>query len=187
MQFGVREFLFVLLLLAMPVAAYFFVFQPRNAQIAEARAEVQQKQAKLKQLESSTEGLEDIGQEIDRLNEAIELFERKLPPQQEVEVILEEVWKLAAEHNLTPKSVRTDKIKANRQYAEQPIKLKIIGDFDGFYEFLLSLENLPRITRLPLMKLKKKGESEGHMHADMVLSIFFEGTDRNKRSSRARG
>ena len=38
MQFGPREAVFILLLLAMPVAAYFFVFQPRATQVAEARA-----------------------------------------------------------------------------------------------------------------------------------------------------
>ena len=33
MRFGIRELIFVLVLLAMPVAAYFFVFEPRNVQI----------------------------------------------------------------------------------------------------------------------------------------------------------
>ena len=187
MRFGVREFIFMLLLLAMPVAAYFFVFEPRNTQIAEARNEIALKQAKLAQLEEKTKSMVDLGKEIEKLSKAIQAFEQKLPAQREVEVILKEVWELAAAHNLTPKSVRTDKILKAAHYAELPIKMVIVGDFDGFYEFLLSLENLPRITRLPLMKLKKKGENEGYMHADLVLSIFFEGTDRMTRTSQAGG
>lgn len=183
MRFGTREMLFLVLLLAMPVAAYFFVFQPRNTQIAEARQEIAQKQEKLRQLEEHTRDMEDLGAQIDRLEQAIALFEQKLPAQQEVEVILKEVWELAARHGLTPKSVRTDKIVAAAQYAELPIELVIIGDFDGFYSFLLDMEKLQRITRMPQMKLQKLKDAEGAVQANLVLSIFFEGANRQQAAT----
>lgn len=178
MQFGPREAVFVLLLLAMPVAAYFFVFQPRAAEIAEARGEVIAKQTKLKELEAALKNFEDLGEEIDRLRDAITLVEQKLPGQRDVEIVLRDVWRLAAENKLTPKSVRTDKIIDTAHYAELPIKMKIVGDFAGFYTFLQELEKLPRITRMPEMKLKKQSGENGVMQADMVLSIFFEGEKR---------
>lgn len=175
MRVGIRETLFFLLLLAMPVAAYFFVFEPRNQQIAEARKEIRQKQQKLEQLEAATKNIADLGVEIDRLAQAIDLFEEKLPAEREVEVILKQVWQLAARQRLIPKSIRTDKPITNAQYHEQPILMTIVGDFDGFYQFLLDLEKLQRITRVPQMKLKKdKKSNEGEMVADIVLSIFFE-------------
>lgn len=176
MRFGVRELVFVLLLLAVPVAAFFFVFQPRNQQIADARAEIAAKQAKLQQLEAATTAMSDLGAEIEKLSDAIELFEQKLPTQREEQVILKEVWELAAAHNLKPRSVRTDKTVNTAQYAELPIKMVILGDFDGFYSFLLELEKLQRITRTPTMSLKKlRAADEDLMQADIVLSIFFEG------------
>ena len=178
MQFGPREAVFVLLLLAMPVAAYFFVFQPRSAQITEAREEVSAKQAKLKELEMATKSIEDLGAEIDRLREAITLVEQKLPAQRDVEIVLRDVWRLAAENKLPPKSVRTDTIIDTAHYAELPIKMKIVGDFAGFYTFLQELEKLPRITRTPELKLKKQNNESGLMQADMILSIFFEGDKR---------
>jgi type IV pilus assembly protein PilO len=178
MQFGLREAAFVLLLLAMPVASYFLVFEPRTTQIAEARTEISSKQTKLKQLEAATKSIEDLGDEIDELRQAIELFEKKLPAQRDVEIVLRDVWRLAAENDLTPKSVRTDKIVDCAQYAELPIKMTIIGNFSGFYTFLQELEKLPRITRTPSMKLKKLDDEDGEMQADMVLSIFFEGDKR---------
>lgn len=175
MQFGPREAVFVLLLLAMPVAAYFFVFQPRAVQIEDARSERLAKEAKLQELKVALKNIDDLGAEIDRLREAITLVEQKLPAQRDVEVVLRDVWRLAAENNLTPKSVRTDKIVDAAHYAELPIKMKIVGDFAGFYTFLQELEKLPRITRMPEMKLKKDGNDGSVMQADMVLSIFFEG------------
>lgn len=174
MRFGLREFVFLVLLLSMPVASFFFVFEPRNAQIEEAKEEIRQKQLKLKQLEQATKTIADLGEEIDKLTEAIELFEQKLPDQREVEVILQQVWELAAAQNLMPKSVRTDKPIRQAQYTELPIKMLIFGNFDGFYSFLLELEKLPRITQLPKMRLRKFESEQGEMQAEVVLSIFFE-------------
>jgi len=176
MRFGFREFVFVLLLLAMPVASYFFVFQPRNVEIAQAREEIRQKQMKLKQLEAATKDIADLGQEITRLTQAIELFEQKLPEQREVEVVLGQVWELGNKQQLTPKNIRTDRPVTTAQYTELPIKMVIVGSFDGFYKFLLDLEKLPRITRLTKLQLKKLDDGDGEMQADVVLSVFFEGS-----------
>ncbi|MBI1336807.1 MAG: type 4a pilus biogenesis protein PilO [Phycisphaera sp.] len=180
MRFGFRELIFVLLLVATPIASYITLFAPRNQMIAEARAEVRQKQAKLQQLEASTRSIEDLGAEIDKLSEAVEVFEQKLPAEREVEVILKQVWEMASKHQLTPKSVRTDKPVLETGYSELPIKMVILGDFDGFYAFLLDLEKLQRITRMPSMKLVKqqnKDAQDGQMQAEIILSIFFEPQD----------
>ncbi len=178
MRFGLREAIFVVLLLGMIGAFYFLQVQTQTQDIAEARAEVVRKQQKLQELERATKSIEDLGSEIDELKAAIETVEQQLPAQREVDVILREVWELAAKHRLRPESVRPDKVQPHPHYTELPIKLVIVGDFDGFYEFLLAVEDLPRITRMPDMKLKKlRGVNveEGQMKADIILSIFFEG------------
>lgn len=177
MRFGIRELIFVVLLLAVPVAAYFFVFEPRNRQITEARAEIAARQAKLRQLEAATKAQPDFAAEITKLSDVIEVFEQKLPDQREVEVMLEKVWQLAVRHNLLPKRTHPEKPLATAHYFEQPIRVQIVGDFEGFYGFLLDLERLSRITRMPDMKLAKataQKQEEGQMQADFTLSIFFE-------------
>jgi len=181
---------FVLLLLGMPAAAYFFVFEPRNQQIAEAEKEVRAKQAKLQKLEQATKSFDDLGAEIDELKAAINTIEQQLPAQREVDVILREVWELAAKHKLRPNSVRPDKPIEQQHYTELPIKLVIVGDFDGFYEFLLAVEDLPRITRMPEMKLQTlqgPDVADGSMKADLVLSIFFAGQRAQQTASAYQG
>lgn len=178
MRFGTRELLFVLLLLAMPAAAWWFVFAPANEQIASARAEIQAKQAKLAELEEATRQLDDLGAEIDRLAEAVELFETKLPAQKEVEVVLKDVWQLAARHGLKPSSVRADRTVQSTRYSELPLRMNMTGGFEGFYSFLLDLEQLDRITRIPEMKLVRRAtEGDGQMEATFTLHIFFEPRD----------
>lgn len=175
MRFGLREFIFIVLLLAMPVAAYFLIFKTENEKIQEAKAEILVKQEDLRRLESVTGKIDDLGKEIDDLIEAIALFEEKLPDQRQVEVVLKQVWELAAKHGLTPKKISSEKPIPTAQYSELPLKMTIIGDFDGFYSFLLDLENLRRITRMPEMVLEKaKKGHEGQMEATVILSVFFE-------------
>lgn len=174
MKFTFREFFFILVLMALPVAAYYFVFEPRNVQIAAARDEIKKKQAKLDELNAATRGINDLGEQIDRLQKTIDLFEEKLPAEREVEVILREVWQLATGNKLNPKSIRTDKAITTAHYSELPMKMTILGNFDGFYNFLLELEKLPRITRMPKMTLKKLPEDEGAVEATVILSIFYE-------------
>jgi len=184
MKFGLRELILLVVLLTMPVASYVFVFQPTNQKISQARREILVKQQKLRQLERATRHIEDLGREIERLTEAIQVFEAKLPAEKEVEVILKNVWQLAARHGLKPKSVRAEEPEKSARYSELPLKMVIVGDFDGFYSFLLELEKLSRITRIPDMALSKmrsrRTKADGQMEAAFTLSIFFEPQSQNE-------
>lgn len=187
MKFGWREILFFLLLLALPMASYFLVFQPRNVQIAQANRDIQQRRAKLAQLETATKHVDDLGQEIQRLQSAIGHFENRLPAQQEVDVILRQVWELAMRHRLMPQSVRTDKPILWPQYSEQPIRMSISGSFDGFYAFLLDLERLERITSITQLEIKRATATQPEpLKFDLVLSIFFEPNPKARTGSASR-
>jgi type IV pilus assembly protein PilO len=181
MRFGIRELIFLMVLLAVPVASFWYVFKPRNEEIRKAKSEIELKQAKLDKLADVTNRIEDIGLAIEKGREAIELIEAKLPSQQDVEVILEQIWQTAARHRLTIKSVKSEKSVPAALHMEQPLRVVMEGEFDGFYQFLLELENLPRITRMPQMKLQKLGAGgankdlpTGIMKAEFTLSIYFE-------------
>jgi len=173
MRLGLRELVFFLVLLGLPCAAYFSVFKEMNRDIDKIRSDNAARQAKLERLEVARH-IEDLGQEIAKLNEAVEMFEAKLPAQKEVEVILRQVWQMAAAHNLRPRSVRTGKPIAGRMHSELPIRMEILGNFDGFYSFLLALERLDRITRIREMDLESLPDRNGHVQAKFTLSVFFE-------------
>jgi type IV pilus assembly protein PilO len=193
MRFGLREFIFLLLLLAVPVAAFFFVFKPRNEQIQQTKQDVMQRQEKLKQLQVVTaqRGVADLGREIDDLAQAIKIFEKRLPAQREVEVILSEVTKIAGVHHLTIRQIRPDKMISTANCAEQPIRMTITGEFEGFYGFLTDVERLPRITQLPHLTLKKvenTGKEQAGptlLEANLTLSIFFDTADEGSGKERS--
>ena len=188
MKLGLREIVFIVLLMGMPVGAYFFVFRPHNQRDAEMVRQIQAKQAKLRALNQAMGTLGDLKNEITSLNKAIKFFESKLPSEKEIDKILQQVWKLAEANNLATKSIRTlDRTSQNcftsvdGPHAEQPIAMQLEGDFMGFYSFLQAMENQPRIIRIHKMALSKpdrtadgKPASEGRMTAEFTVSIFFE-------------
>jgi len=183
MRFGLRELIFLVVLLAVPVASWWYVFKPRNTEIAQARMEIETKQAKLDKLREVANRIDDIGLAIEQGREAVELIEDKLPNRDQVEVILEKVWQLAKRNHLNLKSVKSEKPVPATLYMEQPLRVSMTGRFDGFYQFLLEMENLSRITRVPRMKLERimktggPNDAEfdtGVMQADFTLSIYFE-------------
>ena len=189
MKFGLREIVFIALLTVIPVGAWWFVFRPQNASNAEMRRQIEAKQAKLRQLNQTIGTIGDLEKQIDKLTDAVQYFQSKLPSEKEVDKILQEIWLLAKANKLNPKSIRTLNKQASRggfaaegsNQAEQPIKVKLEGNFRGFYAFLLALENQPRITRIREMHLKKpKKGPKGHINSEFEMSIFFERNSREK-------
>ena len=180
MRFGIREAIFFVVLLAVPVVSLFYVFKPRNAEIRQARDEISVKQARLDKLAEVTAHIDDLGLAIEEGRESISLIEAKLPDEQDVEGILEQVWQITATNQLSVLSVKSDKPAPAAQYRELPLKMVVEGQFDGFYQFLLELEKLPRITRIHELHLERvsvRGRNNpvpGLMKAEFVLSIYFE-------------
>lgn len=183
MRFGVREFIFILVLMAVPVASFFLVFKPQNERINQARQEILVKQTQMDRLAAITDRLDDLGLAIANGRESIQLIEQKLPDEEGVDDILQRVWQIAKRNRQTVKSIKSRKKVPAAYYMELPLEMVMEGNFDGFYQFLLELENLQRITRIHDINIErldhKRTSSDeeiaaGMSRAEFTLSIYFE-------------
>ena len=174
MKFGVREIIFVALMLALLGGTYLFVFSKTNSKREALLKDISDKQKMLTDLHSATAGIEDMNAKIDELSGAIKFFEQKLPQEKDVGDILQQVWDMAKTNSLQSRTVKPDKAELGPNYCELPIQMSLSGDFNGFYSFLLQLEKLPRITRITQMNLQKINDHDGEATAQLTLSIFFE-------------
>ncbi len=174
MRFGIREVIFLLVLLAVPVASFWFVFRPQNDEINQARKEISHKEQVLESLEKATAQTSDLALRNQEVAEQIERIEARLPSDKEVDVILEQVADIARSNSLTLKQVRSEKRVPATAYMEQPLSMAISGQFERFYAFLLDLEQLDRITRLPNMRIIRSKKEDGVIEVEMTLSIYFE-------------
>lgn len=181
MRFGIRELIFFVVLLAVPVASFVYVFKPRNDEIRNARSEIAEKEQRLTKLQEVVSRIDDIDAAIREGQEAVELLESKLPSRGGVEDILEQVWSIASQSGLTVKSVKSKEPVPAALYQELPLDMVMEGYFDGFYQFMLELENLPRITRVHNLKLERDAKNkpgdhspEGWVRAEFTLSIYYQ-------------
>ena len=174
MKFGIRELLFVCVMVGLLVCTYLFVFKRANEKRAGLLSDIELKQRTLTNLQQATAGIQDLNNKIAELQQAIKFFESKLPQGKEVDKILDDVTKMVSANNLETKSFKTLKVERNANYSEQPIQMSLSGDFNGFYAFLLQLEKLQRLTRVSDMTLQKISDRNGEMQAQITLSIFFE-------------
>jgi type IV pilus assembly protein PilO len=173
MKFGIRELLFLSIMLGL-IGASYFVFNKSKTRLDERRADTQAKRKVLADLRQSTAGIVDWNVKIEELKKAITFFESKLPPEKEVDKILTDVSQMANANALETKLVKPLKSERSSSYSEQPIEMSMSGNFNGFYVFLQQLENMPRITRVTNMALTKITDQDGAMQAKLTLSIFFE-------------
>lgn len=174
MRIGFRETLLLVVLLAMPLLSYWLVFRPQNLEIGQAKREIEHKQAMLSKLQETTSRNEDLQRMNEEIRKNIEGIEARLPTNKEVDSVVRKVSDLAIESGLEPPAIESDKPVAAATYMEQPLKVKITGNFNGFYRFLIKLEQLPRITRIPDMKIVRSNDADGHMKAEFVLSVYFQ-------------
>lgn len=173
MKKHMREVVLFLLLLALPVGSYVWVFKPTNDHIAEQRQAIDAKAEKLSQLRDALSGIEDLDAEVSHLQDAVTFFENKLPADHEIHLVLDEVARIAERHHLETKIFKTMAPKQLTQYSEQPIQLEVESDFDGFYQFLLDVEKMARLTRVKQMHIKRVANEDGMIEAKLTMSIYF--------------
>lgn len=179
MRFGIREFVLLAILLAMPLSSYWLVFRPQNEEIEQAEREIEHKRAMLEKLQVATarsDSLEDANEEI---RQGIAAIEERLPSGKEIGTIVREVSRLATESGLEQPGMTSGVPVRGSLYWEQPINMSLKGEFGGFYEFLLALEQMPRITRIPSMEIIRSRDHDGHLEARFTLSIYFEGEEQS--------
>lgn len=184
MRFGIRELIFTALLLAVPVASWFVVFEPRQAQIDTARREVESKRSTLARLTAVTARVDNLRERIEEGREALERLERKIPDRDGVDAILQQVTELAMANQLVVRSVKGERPISAPLHMELPLRMVIEGEFEGLYRFLSELESLERITRVNHLQVTRivegratREETLGSLKSELDLSIFFDPGD----------
>ncbi|MFN0011542.1 MAG: type 4a pilus biogenesis protein PilO [Phycisphaerales bacterium] len=176
MKFTPKQLIVFAVIIAVPVVAYGLVFRPQNREIARAKAEIEMKEQLLAKLREATARYANLEKRNEEIKSSIDSIEARLPSGKEIDNVLREVALIAGRNGLKlPLFKKSDKSLPAGEAFEQPLEVEITGDFDGFYRFLLELERIPRITRLPDLKIVRMGDNDGTMKATFTLSIYYQG------------
>jgi type IV pilus assembly protein PilO len=166
----------LMIVVGMPVAAYFVVFRPQNAEIKRVNDELAHKQTLLAKLQAETARNADLVRANDDIKKSITMIEERLPTNQEIDGLVRQVSDLAVQSGMGSPAIKTNRAQPAGLYKEQPIDMQLMGDFNGFFNFLRALERLPRITRVHDLKLTANLDDTATMQAEFTLSIYFQET-----------
>lgn len=173
MRFGPLELILFLAVLLFPAGSYYFSFRPQAAKMAVDQAEIALKRETLDKLRAETSRTDDLVRENAMIAERIDEIESRLPTNKEIDQIVRQVSDLAVEAGLALPTFSSEKPIRAARFMEQPLTMETEGSFAGYYAFMVSVERLPRITRLIDMTIKRGKEDEAEIAVEFTLSIYF--------------
>ncbi len=173
-QYGTLSASVAAVVVGLPVAAYFLVFRPMNAEIKHLKDEVQHRESLLGTLKAETARNADLERANLEIAESIRLIEARLPTNQEIDNVVRQVSDLAVESGLQPPGIKTGKALPAGLYMEQPLEMDTAGSFIGFRAFLARVEKLERVTRIHNMKITEINKDEQEVKVSFTLSIYFQ-------------
>jgi len=173
MKMAVRALL-ILTILVTPLAAWWFAFVPENQYIEAMTKDVEHKKMMLEKLRAETTKNADIHRTNEELRKSVAMIEQRLPSNKEVDAIVRQVSELAISSGLGAPGIKSSKPFKSALYMEQPLEMDVIGDFAGFFNFILEVEKLPRITRIHDLKIQSLLKGDAELRAQFTLSIYFQ-------------
>ena len=180
MNMFTRQAAFMMILLSVPLGAWAFVFEPRNADIAAAQVDIDIKLAQLKDLHAIEAINADLEETLAELDSALQDLRARIPDAAAIEDVLRRIAEMATENQLVVRSFKRERAVSGAHYTEMPLATVIEGQFAGIHQFLHDLESMPRITRILNMSIEKplqKSRSDmnlaqNHVRAQMTISIY---------------
>ena len=165
MHIGLREAIFFLALLGIPVSVWFFVFQPNNADAEAIRDEIHKKERKLELVNRASATIDDLRQQIQSLEKAMVYFRTKLPNERQIPDVLKDISELVETHGLRQGAIRPARkalelLPPGSPYSEMSFEVEVAGNYMDFYGFLQAIEALPRITRIQSLVVRGLGLNE---------------------------
>ena len=91
MNNNIRKIIFFVMTMGMTYTSYVYMIKPANRDLVLQKEKLAQKANKLRELETAPDVLEDINAQLKRLESSIEILESKLPPENEIHTVLEDV------------------------------------------------------------------------------------------------
>lgn len=174
MKLGLREIVFMGAMLGLLAASYFLVFNKQDANKRAKLEDLQRKKVALAEVDREKLAVTNVDQRIADLQQAVVFFESKLPAAKEMDQVLAKISSLADDNGLRTNTIKFPKTTRMAGYSELTMELSVSGNFEGFYQFMLQLEALPRLTRVNRMVLNKITDKDGDMEASLSMSIFFD-------------
>jgi type IV pilus assembly protein PilO len=142
-------------LVAFLVLGYFFVWQAQQPELERYQADEQKLRAEFREKHGKAVNLELYKQQLADIERSFGAMLRQLPGKTEVPNLLVDISQTGLAAGLQ-QSLFQPMTQQNRDfYAEQPIKIRLVGSYHQFGDFVSGIAGLPRIVTLHDVAIKQ--------------------------------
>jgi len=171
---GVRIAVVLVVCTVIAAGYYFTVFEGKNAQLTELRAQELELQRKLSEVRSIAANITAFEAEIAELEIELAAALRQLPNQKQLEVLLADISNLGKTAGVQIRSFQREREVVHDFYAEVPLKIELDGTFHEIARFFDLVSKLPRIVNMGAldMKIGSETEQETELTVNGVATTF---------------
>lgn len=162
------------IILVLIVFAYFVFFRDGSTKVAVLMENEKMLMENVNAPYDINSELDRLGREIEDIQNNLDNFERQLPQKKHTYDFMAEIDALAGKNGVALKTIRPGKAEEGALYARLPIRISGSSDFGSFYRFLYQLENMPRITTMDHLRIKKGAKGQ-KCDIEMDLAVFVGG------------
>lgn len=170
-----KRFLGVIVVLALGALYFFYVYTPKQDELAELEDRIAQVEEQNRRAEARTGNLDETREELRRMEDLFAALEELVPPRAEVpaiyESVAEQVETLGLELNMvTPASPEPVE---QGYYLRQNWQMEVEGTYHRVGEFITRVASFPRIVR-PTVNELRPGEQTNTGASPVVANLGLE-------------
>jgi type IV pilus assembly protein PilO len=155
-----------------------FFFQPMRSRISTLSSEYDNMSAELEKARRTVNSLAKLEEEYDRLHAKWVAAQSLLPHEKEVAVLLRKVTRAGSQAGVVFELFEPQDPIRREFITENPVKVKIEGEYHQLGVFLSKVANLDRIVNVTGIKIEpnkekqKDGGSSSTIKAEMIMTAY---------------
>lgn len=152
------------------VLSYFFVYTPLDPQLQQLAGTEQQLRNEFRTKHSKATNLEIYKQQLADIEKSFGAMLRQLPSKTEVDNLLVDISQTGLASALEQKLFQPQAEQKKDFYAERPIKIRFVGSYHQFGQFVSGVAALPRIVTLHDVQITPVDKNAGFDRLQMDLT-----------------
>jgi type IV pilus assembly protein PilO len=168
----IKLFIWLVLLLAVLAAGYYYHIEDMQIQLAKVEKEEVELKKDFEKKAFQAANLEAYRQQMVEMEESFGALVSQLPSDTEVPGLLEDITNKGLLNGLEIASIDLQKETAREFYVELPIAINASGSYHDLGAFISGMAGLPRIVTLHDFTISAKGNDANHLRMNIVAKTY---------------
>ena len=173
---SVRYFLLAVALILILVAGYFLLIDDKKIELEQERQQELALMADFEFKQQKAANLEAYEKQLEDMQELLQTMFRQLPNKTEMDKLLVDVSQTALAAGIDVQLFQPQAEVFQDFYAERPIRVRMLGDYHEFGEFVSGVAALPRVVILTMHDISlKRAQANQSRYGDSEGRLILEG------------